>query len=68
MNFPAGPHDWKKTEQNNKIIVLNILYVPYNTKEICLVYKSKYNNAHKNETMVMITERIDRIEKRHYLN
>ena len=24
--------DWKKFEQNNNTIALNILYVPYNTK------------------------------------
>ena len=30
--FPSRSKDWKKFEQNNKAIVLNILYVPYNTK------------------------------------
>ena len=25
--FPAGPKDWKKTEQNNKTIALNVLFV-----------------------------------------
>ena len=33
---------WKKFEQNNKKIALNILFVPHNTKTIRLVYKSKY--------------------------
>ena len=27
-------NDWKKFEQNNKTVALNILYVPYNTKQI----------------------------------
>ena len=79
INFSAGPHGWKKFEQNNKTIALNILYltivlylifsiVPYNTKEICRVYKSKYNNECKNQViLLMISERIDGVEKRHYL-
>ena len=28
INFPAGPHNWKKFEQNNKTTALNILYAP----------------------------------------
>ena len=57
-----------KNEQNNETITLNILYVPYNTKEICRVYKSKYNNECKNQViLLMIGERIDGVEKRHHL-
>ena len=33
INFPAAKKDWNKFEVNNKNIVLNILYVPYNTKK-----------------------------------
>ena len=66
INFPAGPNDWKKFEQDNKTIALNILYVPYNTKEIYHVYKSKYNNERENQVvLLMISERIDGFEKRH---
>ena len=28
IEFPAGPKDWEKLEQNNETIALNILYVP----------------------------------------
>ena len=64
INFLAGPHEWKKFERNNKIIVLNILYVPYNTKEICRIYKSKYNNEGKNQAiLLMISECIDELKK-----
>ena len=31
IEFPSPPKDWKKFEQNNKTIAVNILYVPYNT-------------------------------------
>ena len=64
IEFPAGLKDWKKFEQNNETIVLNILYVPYNTEQICCAYKSKYNNEHKNQViLLMITDG----EKWHYL-
>ena len=43
IEFPSGPKDWKKFEQNNKTIALNILYVPYNTVKIRSAYVSKYN-------------------------
>ena len=32
IKFPSHKKDWKKFESNNKSIVLNILYVPYNTE------------------------------------
>ena len=41
IEFPAGSREWKKFEQNNKTIVLNILHVKHNTKKVCVVYKSK---------------------------
>ena len=32
IDFPAGIKDWKKFEQNDKIIAINILQVPHNEK------------------------------------
>ena len=40
IDFPATSKDWKKFEQDNKKIALNILFVPYNTKQIRQAYKS----------------------------
>ena len=55
--FLPQSKDWKKFESNNKSIALNILYVPHNTKKICLAYKSKYNLTHENQTiLLMITD------------
>ena len=34
IEFPPRLKDWKIFEQNNKTIALNILFVPYNTKQI----------------------------------
>ena len=64
IDFPSRSKDWKKFEQNNKTIALNILYVPYNTEEIRVVYKSKHNFKHENQAiLLMITDG----EKCHYL-
>ena len=31
--FPAGPKEWQKFEQNNKTIAFNVLHVNHNTKK-----------------------------------
>ena len=55
-------------QSNNKSIALNILYIPYNTKEIIRAYKSKlfkpfkYLN-HKNQVIVLL---ISNGKKWHY--
>ena len=56
--------DWKKLEQNNKTITLNILFVPHNTKTIRLAYKSKYNCKLKNQVVLLM---ITGGKKWHYL-
>ena len=43
LEFPVQPRDWKKLEQNNSSVALNILFVPNGTKNIRLAYKWKYN-------------------------
>ena len=50
MDFPSHSKDWKKFGQNNKtiVIILNILFVTYNTEKIRLQYKSKHNLKRKN--------------------
>ena len=64
IDFPTRFNSWKKFESNNKSIALNILYVPYNTKEIRHAYKSKYNLKRENHViLLMITDS----EKWHYL-
>ena len=51
IDFPSHEKDWKKFEKNNKTIAINILYVPYNTKEIRHAYKSKYNLKRENQVI-----------------
>ena len=64
IEFPAGPKDWKKFEQNNKTIALNILFVPHNTETIRVAYRSEYNHKRKKQAnLLMITDG----NKWHYL-
>ena len=64
IDFLSHSKDWKNFESNNKSIVLNILYVSHNSKEIRHPYKSKYNLNHENQViLLMITDG----EKWHYL-
>ena len=63
INFPATPKDWKKFELNNKTIVLNVLYIPYNTKAISFAYRSEYNNKRKKQVVLLM---ITNGKKYHY--
>ena len=57
IDFPATSKDWKKFEQNNESIALNILYVPHNTRKIYIAYKSRHNlTREKQVILVMITD------------
>ena len=57
IEFPSHSKDWRKFECNNKAIVLNILYVSYNSKRIKQACISKYNNERDNHVhLLMITD------------
>ena len=64
IDFPSHKKDWEKFESNNKSIALNVLYVPYNSKEIRLAYFSKNNLKCKNQVIFLI---ITDSKKWHYL-
>ena len=63
IDFPSTSKDWKKFECNNEI-ALNILYVPYNTKQINIAYKSKNNLTQKRQIILLM---ISDGQKWHYL-
>ena len=49
--------DWRKFQCNKKAIALNILYVPYKTKEIRQAYISKHNDKRNNQVnLLMFTD------------
>ena len=54
IDFSLHSKDWKKFEQNNKIIALNILFVPHNTKKIRLAYKSKHTFKCENQVILLM--------------
>ena len=57
IEFSSHSKDWRKFECNNKAIALNILYVPYNAKEIRQAYKSEHNDERNNQVnLSMITD------------
>ena len=65
IEFPSHSKDCRKFECNNKTIALNILYVPYNTKQIKQAYISKYNNELDNR--VNLSMICDGTSNWHYL-
>ena len=57
INFLAGHKYYSAFERNNRGIALNILYVPYNTKQIRQAYISKDNNERDTQiNLLMITD------------
>ena len=57
IEFSSHSKDWRKFECNNKAIALNILCVPYKTKEIRQAYTSKHNDKRNNQVnLLMITD------------
>ena len=65
IEYPSHSKDWRKCECNNKTIALNILYVPYNTKEIRQAYISKHNNERDNQVNLLMIS--DGTNNWHYL-
>ena len=52
IKFLSDEEDWKKFEQNNKKIALNILFVAHNKKEIEPAYTSKYSYKRKKQVIL----------------
>ena len=65
IEFLSRPEKYKKFEQNNKTIALNIFYVPHNTKQIIQTYISKYNDKRGNQVKLLIIT--DGTNNWHYL-
>ena len=65
LEFHAQPSDWKRFEENNKSIALNILFLPNGTKDISLAYKCKYNGQCEEKVIFLM---IADGETQHYLS
>ena len=64
LDFSSYQKDWEKFEQNNTSIALNILFLSYNSEEIKLAYKLKYNYKRKNQVILLMIN--DKAEKCYY--
>ena len=53
IGFPSTSKEWKKFELNNEVM-LNILYVPHNTKKIEIAYKSKHNLTREKQVILLM--------------
>ena len=63
-DFPLYQKDWKKFEQNNTSIALNVLFVSYKSEEITPAYKSKCNYKCENQVILLMIN--DEVEKCYY--
>ena len=54
IDFPSHSKNWKKFESNNRLIVLNILYVPHNTEKIRHACKSKHKLERENQVILLM--------------
>ena len=52
--FSSHQREWEEFEQNDTSIALNILFVPHNSEEIKLAYKSNYNKRKNQVILLMI--------------
>ena len=64
IDFLSTSKDWKKFEQNNESVAINILYVPHNTRKIHIVYKSRHNLTREKQIILLM---ISDSQKWHYL-
>ena len=55
-DFSSYQREWEEFEQNNTLIALNILFVPHNSEEIKLAYKSNYNKRKNQVILLMIND------------
>ena len=54
-DFSSHQREWEEFEQNNTLIALNILFVPHDSEEIKLAYKSNYNKRKNQVILLMIS-------------
>ena len=63
-DFVSRQKVWKKFEQNNETIALNVLFSSKNNEEITLVYKSEHNFEQENNVVLLMIN--DDAEKYYY--
>ena len=56
IDFSSHQRYWKNFEQENNSVAINVLFVPHNSEEIKLVYKSSYNKRKNQVILLMIND------------
>ena len=56
LKFKRVDIDWKKIEEENNSIALNILFFENNSEKVKLVYKSIYNKRKNQVILLMIND------------
>ena len=64
IDLSSHQTDWEEFEQNNTLIALNVLFVSYNSEEIKLACKSRYNNKRKDQVILLMIN--DEAKSYHY--
>ena len=54
IKIPSHKRDWSKLEKNNKTIAINVLFVPYNIKQIKQAYISKHNSDRERRKVTLL--------------
>ena len=54
IDFLSHQTDWENFKENNSSTAPNVLFVPHNSEEIKLAYKSRYINKRKNNVVLLI--------------
>ena len=55
-DFSSYQRYWENFEQENNSIAINVLFVPHNSEEIKLAYKSSYNKCKNQVILLMIND------------
>ena len=58
IDLLSHQRDWEEFEQNNTLIAPNDLFLSYNSEEIKIAYKSRNNNKHKNNAILLIINEV----------
>ena len=57
IDLSSHQRDWKKFEQENNLIALNVVFASYNSEEIKLAYKSNHNKCKNQVILLMINDK-----------
>ena len=55
IDFLSHQTDYEKFKENIRSTAFNVLFVPHNSEEIKLAYKSRYNNKRKNQVIFLMS-------------